>query len=126
MNGGEGTGPITGNQFVTKLSSTIPTKWKKVGLELQLPQQVIEHIGQRHQDSPRHCYGDVFVLWRKLPFTSRPVNWQTLFEALRSPSVEATELADLLEAEFGQGNKDIVFTELEQCIFIMFVFYRKF
>ena len=46
------------------------------------------------------------MLWRKLPFTARPVNWLTLTDALRSPSVEAVELADLLEAEFGQGNQN--------------------
>lgn len=94
---------ITGSQFVNKLASVLPTKWKEVGRELNLPQQVIEHIGQRHPGSPRHCYGDMFVVWRKLPFTCRPVNWLTLIDALRSPTVEATELADQLENEFGKG-----------------------
>lgn len=95
-------GIITGKLFLERVASVLPTKWKSIGLHLQLPKEIIEHIAKRHPGSPRHCYTDIFVLWRKIHSASRPVNWATLIDVLRT--LGENELAQNLEDEFVKGN----------------------
>lgn len=82
------------------MACKIPEKWRSVGRALGVPGSRITEIDQKYHDELNNCFAEVFAAWRELPSTRKPVNWLTLVNALRSPTVGETKLANTLEEVF--------------------------
>lgn len=100
---------ISGNDFLQQVAHKVPEKWRSIGRALGIPGPKITEIDQKYHEEPDNCYAEVFVAWQRLPSTRKPVSWLTLVNALRSPSVGETELANTLEE---------VFVKIENYVFV--------
>lgn len=80
------------------VAAKIPEKWREVGIGLGLDTTDIKRI---EADIPTHkstpCYVDVFDTWKNKGTTK--YTWGTLLKALRTPSVDASKLANTIEGQ---------------------------
>ena len=70
----------------------VESKWKAVGVELDLVSDVLDsiEIGNRHD--PNRCMTQVFVKWNQM--VTKPYTWQTILVALCMPIVHENECAE--------------------------------
>lgn len=78
--------------LLNKVASRALSKWKRMGLQLELEQHELDAI--RSQDHVT-CYSRVFDLWKKR--THPPFTWATVLKALRAPILGENELAQEIE-----------------------------
>ena len=80
------------------VAAKIPEKWREVGIGLGLDSADIRHI---EADVPTHkstpCYVMVFDTWKNKG--TKEYTWDILLKALRTPSVNASELASTIEGQ---------------------------
>ena len=80
------------------VAAMIPEKWREVGIGLGLNSADISRI---EADVPTHkstpCYVMVFDTWKNKG--TKEYMWNILLEALRTPLVNASELASTIEGQ---------------------------
>lgn len=72
------------------------TKWYYVGLDLGVPEDVLEDIEKRRDDLV-DCLREMLKVVLK---REEPVTWRVVVEALRSPTVGLDQLAEEVEAKY--------------------------
>ena len=75
--------------------------WYNIGLELEVPTEVLDRIKSAHPDNAK-CLREMLLIWLQRRKGRGPVGesptWQSLIQALRSPTIEKGGLlADELE-----------------------------
>lgn len=81
-------------ELMNEVAARIPSKWRDVGIQLHLNPDHLDGIAVSVSSShDRFC--SVFTLWKKqlLP----PYKWSTVLQALKSPSVNESRLAEELK-----------------------------
>ena len=79
--------------------ATKTNKWEMIALHLDIDQVFIERIDrQKRGDNIQDCFFEVFAKWKKQ--LKRPFTWSVIIDALRSPSVGETALANDLENKY--------------------------
>ena len=78
--------------------------WYNIGLELEVPTEVLDHIKSAHPDNAT-CLREMLLIWLQRRQGRGPVGesptWQSLIQALRSPTIEKGGLlADELERKY--------------------------
>ena len=80
------------------VAAKIPEKWREVGIGLGLDSADITRI---ETDVPTHksilCYLAVFYTWKNKG--TKEYTWDTLLNALRTPLVDASNLASTIEGQ---------------------------
>ena len=71
------------------------TKWKDIGLELDIIQTDLDAIETAHRDIGR-CLTEMLTLWLKK--VDPPPTWSTLVAALQDPTIGYGDLAKELES----------------------------
>ena len=83
---------------MNRVAAMIPEKWREVGVGLGLDSADITRI---EADVPTHkstpCYLAVFYTWQNKG--TKEYTWDTLLKALRTPLVNASELASTVEGQ---------------------------
>ena len=80
------------------VAAKIPEKWREVGIGLGLDATDIKRIEAEvptHKSTP--CYLAVFDTWKNKGTTEH--TWDTLLTVLRSPLVDASNLANTIEGQ---------------------------
>lgn len=77
------------------VGAVIPAKWRLVGVQLDLPTETLDSIQARNAGRPNWCihsFEQVFTEWKGQG--TRPYTWETIINALRTPTVGELVLAD--------------------------------
>ena len=83
---------------MNKVAAKIPGKWREVAIGLGLDSTDISRIEANvptHKSTP--CYIAVFDTWKNKG--TEDYTWNTLLKALRSPLVDAQNLASTIESQ---------------------------
>ena len=72
-------------------------QWYHLGLQLKLRTGTLDRINAQFRGDPREQLREMLKVW--LTTNDNP-SWKTLTDALRSRSVEASQLASVLEAKY--------------------------
>ena len=75
-------------------------KWRNILLELDVSSTTIESIGKRWHDTSEDCYREGLSEWLKTGVRS----WGDLEEALSSPTVGYSDIANLIKKKFPKGD----------------------
>jgi len=70
------------------VAAKIPSKWKKFGIQLDLPYEELETYPSHDCEE---CFNKVFSTWKRNG--SPRYSWEMVIDVLESPSVNAKELA---------------------------------
>ena len=73
---------------------TVAHKWFNIGIQLGIEYHVLKSFEQRHKDDPSRCLSETLYCWLKGNAGKSCVKWETIVEALKSPSVHETGLAE--------------------------------
>ena len=68
-------------------------EWKSILLSMKVDSAIIDSIGVKYRDDPDNCYREGLNVWLKHGKRS----WGDVVEALRSPSVNHTTIAQDIE-----------------------------
>ena len=74
--------------------ATRTNKWEMIALHLDIEQVYIERINHQRRGEIQECFQDIFAKWQKQ--LRPPFTWSVIIDALNSPSVNETALADNL------------------------------
>ena len=83
--------------LLTQEMTGVKQKWYEIGVDLELEHKV---------NNIRHQYSDPDVCLREMfkellqPYYLYPTTWRNIVDALRSPDVGESQLADELEAKY--------------------------
>ena len=88
------------------------TKWMSIGVELGLTYVTLEEIEQQtnHSD-PGECFTKLLARW--LESSDPPATWSTMLDALRSPTINLTHLANSTEEDLKVESQTDIRTETE-------------
>ena len=78
--------------LMNKVAAKIPSKWRDVGIQLGLDQNVLNAVAQVSPGDTNHCFSNVFTLWRNrktLPYT-----WSTIIHVHQTAAVGQEKLAE--------------------------------
>ena len=78
--------------------ATKTNEWQRIALHLEIDQVFIERFDRQRHGDIQNCFQDVFAKWQKQ--LRPPFTWSVIIEALRSPSVGETALANDLEKKY--------------------------
>ena len=78
--------------------ATNTNKWEMIALHLDIDQVFIERIDRQQRGDIQNCFYEVFAKWKKQ--LKRPFTWSVIIDALRSPSVGETALANDLKKKY--------------------------
>ena len=78
-------------ELMNEVASHIPTRWRDVGIQLNLSLSDLNAIGISTPADSLQRFSSVFHLWRSK--LSAPYNWSTVIHALEAPAVNETRLA---------------------------------
>ena len=81
--------------LLRRVASRAMDKWKLIGLDLGIESHELRTISKYHPQSTMQCCFEVFSLWQNK--ADPPFTWATIIDALRSPIVEETALAQEIE-----------------------------
>ena len=70
-----------------------------VGLQLGLDLGVLEQIASISPGDNELCFSNVFTLWKSQSSRSHPYTWLTVVQALQSPAVGESKLANKVMSE---------------------------
>ena len=93
-------GGVLLSQFVERVATKIPDKWRRVGVALNLSQAQLNAIEKQHRGDPLDCFAEVFNHWQQLSTPQQPVSWTTLVAVLRSDTVGEESLAAFIQQTF--------------------------
>ena len=82
---------VPDEHILLELIANIDDKWHEIGLSLNLPRNVLNHLKQR-QDSNIIKLSEVIHTW--LTTQSLPVTWKTIITAIKGGFVKNKEKAD--------------------------------
>ena len=83
-------------ELMNEVAANIPTKWRDVGIQLNLSPPDLETVAVSGGD-PLQQFSSVFHMWKsKLTATYR---WSTVIRALEAPAVNETRLARRLRTK---------------------------
>ena len=74
------------------------TKWKDIGLELDINQTDLDAIEAVHRSDIGRCLIEMLTLWLKQ--VDPPPTWSALVAALQDPTIEEGGLAEEIESKF--------------------------
>ena len=74
------------------------TKWKDIGLELDINQTDLDAIEAVHRSDIGRCLIEMLTLWLKQ--VDPPPTWIALVAALQDPTIEEGGLAEEIESKF--------------------------
>ncbi|KAL5483958.1 hypothetical protein EMCRGX_G020379 [Ephydatia muelleri] len=83
------------SDLMNDVGAVIPAKWRLVGVQLDLPTETLDSIQARNAGRPNWCihsFEQVFTEWKGQG--TRPYTWETIINALRTPTVGELVLAD--------------------------------
>ena len=92
--------PVSRFQFMEAVASKIPSKWKRVGVSLEMDQSQLDGIEWHRRGDCLECFSDVFSYWQQQSTPQSPANWATLVTVLRSNYVGEEVLADYIQNTF--------------------------
>ena len=72
---------------------TVAHKWFNIGIQLGIDYYTLKGFEQQHKDDLSRCLSEMLHCWLKGNGKSC-VKWETIVEALRSPSINETGLAE--------------------------------
>jgi hypothetical protein len=78
--------------------ATKTNNWEMIALHLDIDQVFIERIGHQRSGDIQGSFHDVFAKWQKQ--LKQPFTWSVIIDALKSPSVDETALADDLKKKY--------------------------
>ena len=87
--------------LMNKVAAKIPSKWRDMGLQLGVDQDVLEGIASISPGDINRCYSNVFTRWKNQNSTTHPYTWSTIVQALKAPAVGEERLADKISAMLG-------------------------
>ena len=82
---------------MSDVASVIPAKWRGVGIQLVLPQGILDSIQHKYAGKPEEnnlSFEMVFYTWKNQ--AQRPFTWETIVDVLKVPAVGENRLADEL------------------------------
>ena len=79
---------------MNEVAAKIPSKWRDMGLQLGVDQDVLEGIASISPGDINRCYSNVFTRWKNQNSTTYPYTWSTIVRALESATVGKKRLAD--------------------------------
>ena len=84
----------------------VPASWEGVGLQLDIPQAHLNAIRMKitNGGDAMNFFKDVFIQWEKAPHEDSPYCWKTILEALASPFVGQSVLANKIAATLRKRN----------------------
>ena len=82
---------------MNEVATEIPSKWRDMGLQLGVNQDVLEGIASISQGDFNRCYSNVFTQWKNQNSTTYPYTWSTIVQALESRAVGEKRLADKIK-----------------------------
>ena len=80
--------------LMNEVAAKIPSKWRDIGLQLGVDQDVLEGIAHIGQGDTNLCYINVFTRWKNHNLRTHPYTWLTVVQALQTASVGKERLAD--------------------------------
>lgn len=85
------------------------SKYYLFGIQLGVPPTKIKEFEKNCQSDIARCFCDVLSYWIDGNLINTPVEWETIFEALKSKLVDERGLANKLRQKYGtthgQGNQ---------------------
>ena len=76
------------------VAAKIPSKWRDMGVQLGVDQDVLEGIASISPGDINRCYSNVFTRWKNQNSTMYPYTWSTIVQALETQAVGEKRLAD--------------------------------
>ena len=92
------------SDLMNKIAAKIPSKWKDIGLQLGVNQEVLDGIATISLGDLNNCYSNVFTRWKNQNSQTHRYTWSTLVQALKKPAVGEDRLADEIKNEL-TGNQ---------------------
>ena len=86
---------------MNEVAAAIPAKWRQVGVQLNLTNEVLDEIQHQNAAKADMCklsFDQVFTKWEKLGTSLH--TWKTIVNVLRSPAVGEAILAEQLSSKF--------------------------
>ena len=86
--------------LMNDVAAVIPAKWRLVGVQLKLPNGMLDEIQAQNAGRPDQCilsFEQMFAKWRSLG--TSPYTWETMINTLRSPAVGEVKLANKLNTK---------------------------
>ena len=80
----------TGKLLMKELYSTVPSKWRPIGIFLEIPDGELNTIAEREQGDPQKCLIAMLDVW--LHRTNPPASWLDIAEA-----VEVVGMSDIAQ-----------------------------
>ena len=87
------------SDLMKEVAAEIPGKWRDIGLQLGLNLGVLERIASISPGDNDHCFSNVFTQWKSQSSRSHPYTWLTVVQALQSPAVGESKLANKVMSE---------------------------
>ena len=87
--------------LMNDVAAAIPAKWRKVGVQLKLPSEVLDEIQDQNAGKADMCklsFEQVFTKWERFGTSSH--TWETMVNVLRSPAVGEVDLAGQLSSKY--------------------------
>ena len=112
------------SDLMMEVAAEIPGKWRDVGLQLGVDQEVLEGIGTISPGDINRCYTNIFTRWKHQNSITHPYTWSTLVWALQSRTVGEERLADKIKSElsghlFTTGLREVEGELLTQSIYVI-------
>lgn len=76
----------------------IAPKWKMLGVNLEMDMGTIRAV-ENDRDSAEDCLLELLGRWEDA-VNSELHNWETIYKAVREPSLRASNVADVIKAKF--------------------------
>ena len=73
-------------------------KWEMIALHLDIDQVYVERIERQRRGDIQDSFRDMFAKWKKQ--LRPPFTWSVIIDALNSPSVNETALAEYLKKKY--------------------------
>ena len=97
---------LTEGSFCEEVGTRIPTKWRVLGISLNIPTEKLDGFEKKHKSNSNRCFGAVFKAWKESSSPSVPFSWLGVVQALQTNFVgESTLAAELMKAHsIQEGN----------------------
>ena len=89
--------------LMNDVAAQIPTKWRQVGVQLNLPSEALDGIQDQNAGKTDVCklsFEQVFTKWEGLGTSSH--TWETMVNVLGSPAVGEVDLAGKLSSKYAR------------------------
>ena len=99
--------------LMNKIATSIPTRWRDIGLQLGLSTVDLDIIEARYLGEYNRCFSCVFSAWEKQ--LTRPYTWCSILQALRSPMLAEHRLAEEIQASLVHMEGGTRYRDLLEC-----------